>query len=173
MKPAIVRKLPQPLKWKALLWVMKARVLNMFQNWMNTKNVKKRLSSKSESPFPSVGQEVGFSRSAQAVTSWFCKKISRTSSRAVKTTPMPPIIHAIVRLMMKSVRGRGASFMTSAEGGSDASAMAAKVSMMRFTHSICVTVSGDSVPKKAPKRTMRQAIRLTVIWKRMKRRMLR
>ena len=41
-------------------------------------------------------------------------------------------------------------------------AMAAKVSMMRFTHSICVTVSGLCVPMKAPLRTMKHAATLTV-----------
>ena len=52
--------------------------------------------------------------------------------------------------------------MTAGEGGSEASAMAAKVSIMRLTQSICVTVSGDSVPIMAPTSTMRQAERLTV-----------
>ena len=54
-------------------------------------------------------------------------------------------------------------------GGSEASAMAAKVSMMRFTQSIWVTVSGDCVPRKAPASTTRQAHTLTVVWKSMKR----
>ena len=47
--------------------------------------------------------------------------------------------------------------------------MAAKVSMMRFTHSICVTVSGLCVPMKAPLRTMKHAATLTVSWKSRKR----
>ena len=47
--------------------------------------------------------------------------------------------------------------------------MAAKVSMIRLTHNICVTVSGDSVPMNAPTSTIRQATTFTVIWKRMNR----
>ena len=47
--------------------------------------------------------------------------------------------------------------ITRSAGGSEASAMAANVSMMRFTQSICVTVSGESVPMKAPANTMKQA----------------
>ena len=45
MESAIIRKLPQSLKWKAERPVSKARALNIFQNWRNTKVVKKRLSS--------------------------------------------------------------------------------------------------------------------------------
>ena len=40
---------------------------------------------------------------------------------------------------------------------------------MRFTQSICVTVRGDSLPRKAPIRTVRHATTLIVIWNRMKR----
>ena len=63
--------------------------------------------------------------------------------------------------------------MTERDGGSDASAIAAKVSIMRLTHSIWVTVSGDCIPMNAPHITMRHATTLTVIWNRMKRCMLR
>ena len=76
-------------------------------------------------------------------------------------------------VMMKALRSRGLAFITCGDGGSDARAMAAKVSRMRFTQSICVTVSGDSVPVKAPKSTVRQAATLTVSWKSMNRCMLR
>ena len=77
------------------------------------------------------------------------------------------------RVMMKSSRWRGLLFITSGEGGREANAIAAKVSIMRLTHSICVTVSGEAVPRNEPKKTMRQALTLMVIWKRMKRWMLR
>ena len=40
---------------------------------------------------------------------------------------------------------------------------------MRFIHSICVTVSGDSVPIKAPISTIRHAVTFTVSWKSKKR----
>ena len=85
---------------------------------------------------------------------------------------MPPVTR-IMRFMppsmMKALRSRGLSCITRSAGGSEARAMAANVSMMRFTHSICVTVSGESVPMKAPANTMKQAATFTVIWKRMKR----
>ena len=67
------------------------------------------------------------------------------------------------RSMIKACRGRGFSFITEAEGGSEARAMAANVSMIRFTQSICVTVSGDCVPIKAPESTIRHAATFTVI----------
>lgn len=54
-------------------------------------------------------------------------------------------------------------------GGIDAKAMAAKVSIIRFTQSICVTVSGSSVPKKAPNKTLANATTLIVSWNTMKR----
>ena len=57
-----------------------------------------------------------------------------------------------------------ASFMTSADGGNDANAMAAKVSIIRLTQRICVTVSGSSVPMTDPKRTSRRAVTLTTSW---------
>ena len=70
---------------------------------------------------------------------------------------------------MKAFRLRGLSFITLLEGGKAAKAMAAKVSMIRFTHNICVTVSGLCVPMNAPTNTMKHATTLTVSWKRMKR----
>ena len=75
----------------------------------------------------------------------------------------------IFRVIMKSFCRLGLFFITSSLGGSEASAKAANVSMMRFTQSICVTVSGDSVPVNAPITTMIQATRLTVSWNRIKR----
>ena len=85
---------------------------------------------------------------------------------------MPPVMRMLAHMgleMMNAWRERGGSFITCSVGGSEASAMAAKVSMMRFTQSIWVTVSGDCVPRKAPASTTRQAHTLTVVWKRMKR----
>ena len=41
--------------------------------------------------------------------------------------------------------------------------------MMRFTHSICVTVSGSEVPKNAPSSTLSRATTLMVSWNTMKR----
>ena len=76
---------------------------------------------------------------------------------------------AIGREMMKSVLLRGFSPITSCEGGSDARAMAAKVSMMRLTQRICVTVSGISVPMTEPPSTSSRAVRLTTSWKNRKR----
>ena len=68
---------------------------------------------------------------------------------------------------MNALRLRGRSAITLLLGGNDASAMAAKVSMIRLTHSICVTVSGDLTSAKAPTSTVRQATTFTVSWKSM------
>ena len=64
---------------------------------------------------------------------------------------------------------RGRSCITSLDGGNEASAIAAKVSIIRFTHNICVMVSGISVPTKAPQSTNSNAVTLTTSWKKMKR----
>ena len=66
---------------------------------------------------------------------------------------------------MKSLCERGLSSITSRDGGSEASAIAAKVSIMRFTHSICVTVSGSSVPISDPASTNSSAVTFTTNWK--------
>ena len=87
----------------------------------------------------------------------------------VKRAPTERMFAHMALSIMKSSRLRGASFITAIEGGSDASAIAAKVSIMRFTQSICVTVRGVSMPRSAPISTMKQAPIVTVIWKRMKR----
>ena len=42
----------------------------------------------------------------------------------------------MARFIIKALRERGFSFITDMEGGSEASAIAAKVSIMRLTHSI-------------------------------------
>ena len=70
---------------------------------------------------------------------------------------------------MWSVILRGLSFITKGLGGKEAKDIAAKVSMMRFTQSIWVTVSGDWVSRNAPNITITQAITLIVNWNRMKR----
>ena len=72
-------------------------------------------------------------------------------------------------VIMKSVLLRGFSFMTLSLGGIDAKAKAAKVSIIRFTHSICVTVNGNSVPTNEPNSTMNSATKLIVNWNTMKR----
>ena len=91
---------------------------------------------------------------------------------AVKYSPVPTTSAAMARSMMLSVRRRGLLFITSLDGGREASASAAKVSIMRFTHNIWVTVSTGSGVMNAPIITVRQAVMFTVSWKRMKRCML-
>ncbi len=87
----------------------------------------------------------------------------------MKAMPTPRMALRMAGVMMKSLCLRGFSAITSGLGGMEASAMAAKVSMMRFTQSICVTVSGSAVPKKAPSRTLNSATMLMVSWKTMNR----
>jgi len=71
--------------------------------------------------------------------------------------------------MIKACLSLGLSFITSAEGGSEANAIAPNVSIIKFTHNICVTVSGDSAPINAPTRTIKQAATFTVNWNSKKR----
>ena len=68
---------------------------------------------------------------------------------------------------------RGLSYSTFLSAGNEDRAIAANVSIMRFTHSICVTDSGESKPINEPKSTTKQAHTLIVIWKMMNRRMFR
>ena len=97
------------------------------------------------------------------------EEVSMPSSKAKKQTPTPKMLAHIVREMIKSDDLRGCSLITSSLGGIEANAKAAKVSMMRFTQSICVTVRGNSVPMKAPISTANSATKLMVSWNRMKR----
>ena len=87
----------------------------------------------------------------------------------VKSKPTPKMNRAITLVMMGSPLRRGFSSITSLLGGSEASASAAKVSMIRFTHSICVTVSAGCSLKNEHMPTSRLAATLTVSWKRMNR----
>ena len=64
--------------------------------------------------------------------------------------------------MINAEASRGASSITLRSGGSEASAPAARVSIMRFTHSIWVTLKGISVPKAEPRNTINNATRLIV-----------
>ena len=101
--------------------------------------------------------------------SWLVSVCWKTKSSATNNTkkkmPTPRIFSSIERSRMNAFRSRGLSFITLSVGGSADSAKAAKVSIIRFTHSICVTVSGVSVPMKAPQSTSRHAATFTVSWK--------
>ena len=80
---------------------------------------------------------------------------------------MPPnsILLSMDLSMIWLLGSLGLSSKTFGSAGSDDNAMAANVSMIRLTHSIWVTVSGESTPRKAPTRTSRHAHTLIVIWK--------
>jgi len=89
---------------------------------------------------------------------------------AKKNAPTESMKFIIGLLMINAVLDLGFSFITLIDGGSDANAIAAKVSIIRFTHSIWVTVSGDLIPgMKAPTSTIRHAATFTVIWNSMNR----
>ena len=85
-------------------------------------------------------------------------------SITINNTPVEKMRIIILRERIKSVERRGLFFITSLLGGNDANANAAKVSIMRFTHNICVTVNGDCVPVNAPITTMRHATIFTTSW---------
>ena len=71
--------------------------------------------------------------------------------------------------MIKAFEFLGFRFITSGLGGSEAKAPAANVSMMRFTHNICVTVMGSSEPNKEPSNTIIKAATLMVSWNKINR----
>ena len=121
----------------------------MFQNCSMTKTVKNTESSYGVMPCPN--------------------QASMPRSAATNTMPTPTMERIIGRVMMKSLFLRGFSRMTLRLGGSEASASAANVSMIRLTHSICVTVSGSWLPNIDPSSTMTIATKLIVSWNRTKR----
>jgi hypothetical protein len=130
--------------------------LNMFQNWRKTNVEKNTVSCSTVSP-P-------------------CRIVHRKSIPSSTTTIAAPHVkrvRAMAGVMMNSSLGRGLSRITSGLGGSEAMAIAAKVSMMMFTQRICTTVSGMSVPNNAPMKQMVMAAKLIVSWNSTKRWILR
>ena len=125
--------------------VSKPLALNIFQNCRNTNVEKKTVSWRTVSP-PVV----------------IVHQNSMPSNIATMTMPHVKSVRAMARVMMNSLRGRGFSSITSGFGGSEAMAIAAKVSMIMFTHRICTTVSGMSVPNTAPTKQIRIAAKLIV-----------
>ena len=150
-----------PRLWNADLPVIKAFALNIFQNCNITNSVKNRLNSYVLSPLYSPNENEN--KSVIEAISECCIITNTPSKITVNRPPTPKMFHDIGLEIIKSVTLRGLSFITECCGGSDANAMAAKVSIIRFTQSICVTVSGDSVPINAPISTIRQAATLIVI----------
>ena len=71
--------------------------------------------------------------------------------------------------MILARESRGFFLMSTLLGGSDASARAANVSMIRLTHNIWVTVKAGCLLKNEQIATTRQAQTLTASWNRMKR----
>ncbi len=67
-------------------------------------------------------------------------------------------------VMISSVREYGILSNNSSDGGSVASAKAAKVSIIKLTHNIWTGVNGDSLIKTAPRKAMKIATTLTVNW---------
>lgn len=74
---------------------------------------------------------------------WYSRNTNIPVSMAKNATPVPMINRHIDGEMMKSPARRGLERITSGDGGSEARAIAAKVSIAKLTQSICVTVSGD------------------------------
>ena len=128
----------------------------MFQNCRKTNVEKKSVSWRTVSP-PAV----------------IVHQKSMPSRTATMMPPQMKSVRAMPGVMMNSSRGRGFSSITSGLGGSEAIAIAAKVSMMILTQRICTTVSGMSVPKTAPTKQITIAAKLIVSWKSTKRWMLR
>ncbi len=147
----------QPARHVKTEWrVSKPLALNMFQNCRKTNVEKKSVSWRTVSP-PSM----------------IVHQKSIPSSTTTIAVPHVKSVRAMPGVMMNSSLGRGFSSITSGLGGSEAIAIAAKVSMMIFTQRICTTVSGMSVPKTAPTKQMTMAAKLIVSWNSTKRWMLR
>ena len=92
---------------------------------------------------------------------------------ATKMAEVRSICRNMSFLMMKSLFLRGGSCITFSSGLIEANAIAAKVSMIMFTHSICITVSGGSLVKNTPVKTTTNATMFMVSWNIRKRCMLR
>ena len=142
-------------RWKAVRHPPKVLALKRFHHCSITNMVKKMVSSRGDTP---------------ATLSKYHK---RASIMPKNNKPTMDIAHPIVRLMMKSVCFLGFFVITSLSGGSEARAMAAKVSMMRLTHSIWVMVRGNSVPINEPPSTSSRAVTFTTNWKKINLCMLR
>ncbi len=128
----------------------------MFQNCMKTNKEKKSVSCRTESSAPPQDHHP-----------------NKPSSATTISPPQTKIVRAMAGVMMNSSRGRGRSAITPGSGGSEAMAMAARVSMMMLTHRICTTVRGISVPKTAPAKQITMAAKLMVSWNSTNRWMLR
>ena len=108
-------------------------------------------------------------RAEDAATEFHCQNLAHQDDEHDEQEGLvgkEPLEEAVVGagVMMKASLLRGLCSMTSSLGGSVAKAKAAKVSMMRFTHSICVTVSGRSTPMKGPSAAIPHAATFTVSW---------
>ena len=140
------------MPWRADLPLPRAFALRRFQNCSITKVVK------------------NIDSSCFCTSPSFCRQWIRYANITTNITiPIPNILCSMGLVIIKSVCRRGLSSRTSFVGGSEARAIAAKVSMIRFTHRICVTVSGISVPIIEPASTSSKAATLTVSWKKRKR----
>ena len=138
-------------KWRKALWTLPRHLaLRRFQNCSITNVVKNSVSSCTSMTLPAP------CRSHQ---------MRKANMMMKKMVPMNKIPLAIGLVMINCDAFRGLSRITSWEGGSEARARAAKVSIMRLTHRICVTVSGISVPITEPPSTSSKADRLTTSWK--------
>ena len=96
-----------------------------------------------------------------------CSNIPMNIAR--NTPAVAKISTAIRGVTINAPGSRGESFITSGSGGSVANASAAKVSMIIFTHSICIAVSGISTPRPGPITAVDTAATLIVNWKTIKR----
>ena len=106
----------------------------------------------------------------KSCTLWMsqCQSSCHNPNRKTKNSnPTSTIRRAILPSMIWLPGFLGLSVITLWSGGSDDKAIAAKVSIIKFTHNICVTLSGESSPMNAPNKTMRQAHTLMVIWNKM------
>ena len=82
--------------------------------------------------------------------------------------PTPKISYHILFVIINALGSRGCSDITASLAGSVANAKAAKVSIIKLTHSIWITVNGKSTPINGPTQAIPIATTFTVSWKRIK-----
>ncbi len=90
------------------------------------------------------------------------EKPVETEGDQKENVPTPVSSTIICRVRMEALRSRGRSRITDGDGGSEASAIAPNVSIIRLTPQHLRHREGDSEPKKEPKSTRKHAATFTV-----------
>jgi hypothetical protein len=146
------------------LLVPEALTLKRFQNCMSTNVVKNIDISCELSPAKSLTQVVKQSFNPDSPSEYLKKNIINPITKTIKVPPWIRILLNIFLVMMKSFIPLGFFFRTALSDGSVAKANAAKVSIIKLTHNICVTVNGKEIPINGPIKAVISATTFIVSW---------